>query len=113
MGVLFPLPPTRTSPLSSFTICPAVLRRPFCRATCNGLRPSPLSFLQKDGIMAMVSTANSVVPFAAATCSGVSTNGISLIFFRISGSYWIDLYRAVTSFSLAAFVSTSQWDWEG
>nr|GMD35790.1 hypothetical protein Iba_chr09dCG10270 [Ipomoea batatas] len=82
-------------------------------ATCNGLRPSPLSFLQKDGIMAMVSTANSVVPFAAATCSGVSTNGISLIFFRISGSYWIDLYRAVTSFSLAAFVSTSQWDWEG
>nr|GLL35481.1 hypothetical protein Itr_chr09CG11430 [Ipomoea trifida] len=65
MGVIFPLPPTRTSPLSSFTIWPAVSRRPFCRATCNGLRPSPLSFLQKDGIMAMVSTANSVVPFAA------------------------------------------------
>nr|GMD39009.1 hypothetical protein Iba_chr09fCG9500 [Ipomoea batatas] len=90
-----------------------VSRRPFSRATCNGLRPLPLSFLQKDGIMAMVSTAKRVLPFAAATCSGVSTNGISLILFRISGSYWIDLYRAVTSFSLAAVVNTSQWDWEG
>nr|GMD30826.1 cleavage stimulation factor subunit 50 isoform X1 [Ipomoea batatas] len=55
---------------SSFPASPFLVTE--TKAACNGLRPSPLSFLQKEGIMAMVSTAKRVLPFAAATCNGAA-----------------------------------------
>nr|GMD82104.1 hypothetical protein Iba_chr13fCG4840 [Ipomoea batatas] len=102
IAVIFPLPATRISPLSNSIISLAVSRCPFCRARCNGLRPSQFSFLENDGVKLIISAAKMVLPCDAATCSGVSANGVSSISLRIFGLSRIVSYRISTLFSLAA-----------